>query len=46
MSNLIIHAKKELDLIYTKEDLKEGINKCAYDAIIELIKVFWQCMKH
>jgi hypothetical protein len=40
MSNLIKHAKKELDLIYSKEDLKHGINKYAYDAIMELIKVF------
>ena len=40
MKNLITHAKKELDLIYTKEDLKEGINKYAYDAIMKLIKVF------
>lgn len=40
MSNLITHAKKELDLIYSEEDLKEGINKYAYDCIMELIEVF------
>ena len=40
MSNLIKHAKAELSLIYTEEDLKEGINKLAYDCIMELIEVF------
>jgi hypothetical protein len=40
MSNLITHAKKELGLIYSEEDLKEGYNKLAYDCILELIEVF------
>jgi hypothetical protein len=40
MSNLIKHAKKELGLIYSEEDLKEGYNKLAYDCILELIEVF------
>ena len=40
MSNLIKHAKKELGFIYDKEDLKVPYNKAAYDAVIELIKVF------
>lgn len=38
--SLITHAKKELGLIYTEEELKEDINKFAYDAIMELIEVF------
>lgn len=40
MSNLITHAKRELGLIYSEEDLKEGYNKLAYDCILELIEVF------
>lgn len=40
MSNLIKHAKKELGLIYDKGDLKLPYNRAAYDAVMELIKVF------
>lgn len=40
MSNLIKHAKKELSLIYTEEDLKDGYNKLGYDCVMELLEVF------
>lgn len=40
MSNLIKHAKKELDLIYNEEALKEPYNKSVYDCIMKLVKVF------
>lgn len=40
MSNLIKHAKAELSLIYTEEELKHDINKMTYDCIMELVEVF------
>lgn len=40
MSNLVNHAKKELDLIYSEEDLKEGIdnNTIQFQDVVKLFQ--------